>query len=113
MSVNDRVKKLIDLETGGNKRAFATRIGVTASVIENIVGKRKSTPSYTIIEKISKIEKLNLNWLIKGEGEVYSDKLYLENKYKENRHYTKQKIESLIEELEFLVKGFNNIKDSL
>ena len=104
MSVNDRIKKLIDLETGGNKRAFALKIGVTASVIENIVGKRKSTPSYSVIKKISKIENLNLNWIIKGVGNIYQDVYYQEAKEQALDSVNKETLRNLLSHLKIIEK---------
>lgn len=62
---------LINAVSNGNKRAFAHLVGVTPTVIENIVGKRQGKPGYNLLEKISfAIENLNPNWLLTGEGSM-------------------------------------------
>lgn len=113
MSINERIKKLIDLETGGNKRAFALKIGVTASVIENIVGKRKSTPSYSVIKKISQIENLNLNWVINGVGNIYLDVFYQETKAQEFDSGNKEKLKNLLFQLQTIEKEISMILSKL
>lgn len=72
MSINERLSKLIRILFGGNKSALASRLGVTPSVIDNIVGKRQSKPSFDLIEKLSTIEEINLDWLITGHGSPLS-----------------------------------------
>lgn len=71
MSINERVQKIIDDLYSGNQRAFSGAIGVTASVIGNIVGKRQSSPSFELIEKIIySIEDISIEWLLTGRGEM-------------------------------------------
>ena len=36
----------------GNKRAFAKAVGISPTVVENIVGTRKGKPSYDVLEKV-------------------------------------------------------------
>lgn len=73
MTIHDRIQKIINDLFAKNKRAFSIAIGVTPSVTENIVGKRKSSPSYEVINKIlSSIENLSVEWLITGKGDMYS-----------------------------------------
>lgn len=73
MTINDRFQKIIKILFGGNKSAFASAIGVTPSVIENIVGKRQGKPSFELLEKISAIEEININWVVTGVGEMFND----------------------------------------
>lgn len=113
ISINNRIQKLIDLETGGNKRAFAKRIGVTASVIENIVGKRKSTPSYTVIEKISQIDKLNLNWIINGVGNIYLDVIHQETKEQHLDSVNKEKLKNLLIQLQTIEREISMVLGKL
>lgn len=74
MTINERLSKLIRILFGGNKSALASRLGVTPSVIDNIVGKRQSKPSFDLIEKLSSIEEINLDWLITGHGSPLSSR---------------------------------------
>lgn len=71
MSINDRIQEIIDSLYSGNKRAFSLAIGVSPSVIENIVGKRKSNPSFDVTNKIiNSIENINIEWLMTGNGKM-------------------------------------------
>lgn len=71
MSINSRIDELISKFYSGNKSAFAKAIGVSSSVIENIVGKRKTNPSFDVTIKIySAIENLNPDWLLLGNGRI-------------------------------------------
>ncbi|MFA6727380.1 MAG: hypothetical protein WCS17_04065 [Prevotella sp.] len=67
--INERIQQLINTVSNGNKRAFSKLIGVTPTVIENIVGTRKGKPGYELLEKIVfAIENINIDWLITGRG---------------------------------------------
>lgn len=71
MNIKERYDALIVHFSGGNKSAFAKKIKVGATVIENIVGKRQTNPSYEVLEKtIFAFENLNADWLLTGRGEM-------------------------------------------
>lgn len=64
--------ELINRISNGNKRAFSKLVGVTPTVIENIVGTRKGKPGYDLLEKISySIENINLDWLLTGRNPMF------------------------------------------
>ena len=71
MTINERFLKIIKVLYGGNKSAFANAIGVTPSVVENIVGKRQGKPSFDVLEKTSAIAEINITWLVTGHGEMF------------------------------------------
>lgn len=71
MNINARIMELIDARFQGKKSHFARFLGVSPSVVDNIVGKRYSKPSFELITKISSIEDLSLDWLITGKGEMF------------------------------------------
>lgn len=73
MSINNRFSHIIKTLFNDNKSAFANAIGVSPSVVENIVGKRQGKPSFDVVEKICAIENLNPTWLITGKGEMLKD----------------------------------------
>ena len=52
MTINERMNHIIKELYSGNKRAFANAIGVSATVIENVVGTRQGKPSYDVLEKV-------------------------------------------------------------
>ena len=65
-TINDRIQSIIDNLFGGNKSMFAKRLGVAPPVIDGIVGKRQSAPSFKLLQKISSIDGVSLNWLVNG-----------------------------------------------
>jgi len=71
MNIQERIRKLIDEFYNGNKRAFSIAIGVTPTVIENIVGKRQGNPSFDITLKIiNAFENVSVGWLMTGKGRM-------------------------------------------
>lgn len=72
--INERMQELINTVSKGNKRAFSNLVGVTPTVLENIVGKRQGKPGYDLLEKIAfAIENLNLDWLLTGRGTMFNN----------------------------------------
>ena len=73
MSIQDRYRQLIEIHTNGNVAAFAKKIGVAKSNIQNMIGSRGSNPSFEVIcQTLITFESLNARWLITGEGEMDS-----------------------------------------
>lgn len=71
MTINEKFSKIIKELYLGNKRAFASSIGVAPTVIENIVGKRQGNPSFDVLQKvISANANVNLEWLLSDKGEM-------------------------------------------
>jgi hypothetical protein len=67
MPIKDRLNELITLFSNGNKKLFAETVGVSPTVIENIVGKREGNPSFEVLRKIlCAFESVNPDWLING-----------------------------------------------
>lgn len=78
MSINERFEKLINELYSGNKRAFSQAVGVSPTVIENVVGARHGNPSFEVLRKVLyALENINPDWLILERGEMYiSDKSF-------------------------------------
>lgn len=70
MTINERFEELIKKLYNGNKRAFATTLGISPTVIENVVGKRRGKPSYDVIEKICANANISPEWLLTGKGNM-------------------------------------------
>ena len=70
MTINERLTTIINGIYGGNKRSFANAVGVSATVIENLVGSRQSKPSFDVLSKISTNVNISSEWLLTGEGEM-------------------------------------------
>ena len=72
MDINDRIKHLMNLATGGNQRAFARAIDISVNTLRDIIGPRKSNPSFTTLKRIiDAFPNLNLHWLMKEEGDPF------------------------------------------
>lgn len=71
MTINERFGKIIRALYGGNKSAFATAVGIAPSVVDNIVGKRQGKPSFEVIEKVSALAEVNVEWLVTGRGDAF------------------------------------------
>lgn len=66
--INDRILSVIK-ELTLNPNSFAESIGVSGTVVHNIVSGRRTKPSYDLLVKIFKTySDLNATWLLKGEG---------------------------------------------
>ena len=74
MTINERFEELIKKLYNGNKRAFATTLGISPTVIENVVGKRRGKPSYDVIEKVCANANISPDWLLTGQGPMLKDK---------------------------------------
>lgn len=69
MTINDRIRILIDLLADGKQKKFADDIGLQAATINGIVGKRGNDPSFSTLKKIiDTYPNVDVNWLMKGEG---------------------------------------------
>ncbi|OEK02278.1 hypothetical protein BFP97_12450 [Roseivirga sp. 4D4] len=75
-TINERILSLIK-DLGDSESGFAKRIGVSSSVMFNIVNPkgRKSYPSGPVLEKILDLEKngqkVSAEWLMRGAGDIY------------------------------------------
>lgn len=71
--VNKRVADLIKA-LGLNVNSFSVAIGVANPVITNIVGGRRSKPSFDLLAKILlSFDNINADWLIIGKGSMFKD----------------------------------------
>ena len=95
--INDRIAFLITA-LNHNANSFADQLGVSATVIYNIIKGRRNKPSYDLLLKIiSVFHHINTDWLIKGEGENWF-----------NPDPVEPPTEKLIEKIKFLVKAVLN-----
>lgn len=71
MEINERFAN-IRISTSLNKKQFADSLGVNQSVAGDIeLGKRE--PSREVMLKLTTIYRVNINWLLTGEGSPYID----------------------------------------
>lgn len=67
-TVNQRVEKLVEYFSQGNKSAFAKSIGVSSQGLGEILGGRQSAPSFSLLQKLSiAYPQVRMPWLISGE----------------------------------------------
>lgn len=72
-TINERIKIIIERYYNGSQRAFAEAIGTSSSVVNGIVGKRKSSPSFEILQKIYATANISADWLLTGDGDILTD----------------------------------------
>lgn len=94
MTINERFETIIKVLFAGNKRAFALHVGVSPTVVENVVGKRQGKPSFDFLEKVCASANISAEWLLMGTGEMAMDMfefrktplvIHSDPKYYENR----------------------------
>ncbi len=74
MSINDRIKVLIDILAKGRQNVFAEATDIKVTTINGIVGPRQSEPSFSTLKKIiDTYPSLNINWLMKEEGAPFQE----------------------------------------
>lgn len=73
-AINNRIAQIIR-HYGLSASSFSKKIGISSTIIGNIVGGRRSKPSIEAIQAIySSFEDINLEWLIAGEGDIIKEK---------------------------------------
>jgi transcriptional regulator with XRE-family HTH domain len=66
--IGARLKELIQI-LNENPNSFAEKLDISASIIYNIIGGRKSKPSFEILERIKQVySQVNMNWLVSEQG---------------------------------------------
>lgn len=74
MTINERFDWIIKILFKGNKRAFAKAVGISPTVVENIVGTRKGNPSYEVLCKVCANTNISAEWILFGdESSSFSD----------------------------------------
>lgn len=68
MDINKRFEVIINSVYKGNQSAFAKAVGVTPTVIANVVGTRQGKPSFDVISKICANANISADWLLTGKG---------------------------------------------
>jgi DNA transposition AAA+ family ATPase len=70
-TVNQRLEKLVDHFSQGNKSAFAKTVGVSSQGLGEILGGRQSAPSFLLLQKLFiAYPQVRMPWLILGEGSM-------------------------------------------
>lgn len=68
-TVSQRIAKMVDHFTKGNKSAFAKEVGISNQSLGEIVGPKQGSPSFAALQKIAlAYPSVSLHWLVLGEG---------------------------------------------
>ena len=70
MTINERFELIIKVLFNGNKRAFAKAVGISPTVVENIVGARRGKPSYDVLFKVCSNANISAEWILFGNGDA-------------------------------------------
>ena len=68
---SDRIDRLIQDRTGGNKSKFARQLNVTPAYISKLCKDKENIPSDRTIADICREFNVNENWLRTGQGDPY------------------------------------------
>lgn len=70
MEIIQRIKKLVEEKTSGNKKEFAAIIGIVQVTFNRYVNEDRSM-SYEVVDAIlSAFPEISAEWLLRGEGEM-------------------------------------------
>lgn len=82
MTVNDRLEAVMK-SLGLNQNSLANKLGLSKTVVFNIIAEsgRRNAPSHGFYQKLkSSFDNINLNWLITGQGEMFSEDVQVSSK---------------------------------
>ncbi|HDR0967919.1 TPA: helix-turn-helix transcriptional regulator [Pasteurella multocida] len=69
MSINNRLREVMEYK-GLNIKAFAQLLDVPYRTLQNYLLNERD-PSAEVLIKVSDVLNVNLNWLMRGEGEMF------------------------------------------
>lgn len=121
MTINERIKHIVDECFNGNVSAFSRAIDVPQPTLKDIVGGKFSKPSYSVLEKIVNAESLKISsdWLLSEKGEMIRQNVTQTNQHGDNINTARGSIsinkqdDKLKEECERLRKENDRLKDEL
>lgn len=94
--INDRIYHLINV-LNMNPTSFSDSLNVSVTVIFNIIKGRRSKPSFELIFNIlSTYDKLNSEWLIKGEGSMWNDDIVVSERFTPSNVNLESRIRDLL-----------------
>lgn len=74
-TVSERIAQMVEHYAKGNKSAFAKAVGISNQSLGEIVGSRKSAPSFAALQKICiAFPEVRMEWLVMGKGEMLNSK---------------------------------------
>ncbi|MCK5820864.1 MAG: helix-turn-helix transcriptional regulator [Bacteroidales bacterium] len=81
--MKDRIRKLL-LDEGLTSGAFADEIGVQRSSLSHILNGRNNPSLDFVIKTKNRFSKLNLSWLLLGEGDMYHTDIQVNDTHKKS-----------------------------
>lgn len=79
MEIVQRIKKLVEAKTNGNKKEFATIIKMVQVTFNRYVNEDRSM-SYEVVDAIlSAFPEVSAEWLLRGEGEMLKSSSIADN----------------------------------
>ena len=106
--IRERFSKVIEFYCSGNQSKFARTIGVSQGNISNIFS-RGTTPSSELISKTSIVfPKLNLRWLLTGEGEIEMSTLSSNENLESNIEITNRNLSETVKSLSRTIENLTN-----
>lgn len=74
MSISDRLREVMEYK-GLNIKAFAELLNVPYRTLQNYLLNERD-PSAEVLIKISDVLNVDLNWLMRGDGEIFRSSTY-------------------------------------
>lgn len=114
-SVNDRIREIANKLYNGNITAMAKGTFISRTTINSIIGEKEVSPGYEIIRRIAEMSshKINLDWLITGEGEMLKNSTSTEgNKQLALQERTERNSLKYYYELSATASNIENISDN-
>lgn len=93
MTVNERIKFLVDELEQDNQRQFAIKIGVSPTGLSSMLpGNRESKPSFEVLNKIlSTYPQISAEWLVTGETHPFKEPTEITKSYTNMQVYNNGK----------------------
>jgi transcriptional regulator with XRE-family HTH domain len=107
-SLGERIEKLVQIFAKGNKSAFSRVIGINEANLRNYIS--GTAPKPEIIERISESFGINVEWLLKGEGEMRVQTGFKPVNSPKDANYYERIIEAKDELIKYLKKRVEELE---
>ncbi|WP_231464790.1 hypothetical protein [Pedobacter sp. Leaf132] len=81
MSINKRIKQVIDIKLGGSQKAFAALIEATPQYVARLIAEGGSVGLEPVIKILKLYPDVDARWLILGDGEMITPGHFNEVKF--------------------------------
>ncbi|MCZ4224940.1 hypothetical protein [Pedobacter rhodius] len=97
MSINKRIKQVIEVKSGGSQKAFAALIEATPQYVARLIAEGGSVGLEPIIKILKLYPDVDARWLILGEGVMIS-----QGQFNEVKYFLHQNIQEMLKIEQFL-----------